>query len=209
MRPAFSPSRWLIVPLVIAIGGCEVSSEGPRDREPEGTTAMMPASEVDSIARRMRTEFADWFASGGDASTMVPQMYAPDAIFSDELGTTHSGRAALQRAFSQMAPGSSIEIRSFGAVGSGDLLVDLGAYEVSYPMPDGQRMNAMGRYMIAYQRMDDGSWKVVRQLTTSGAPPAAGGGAAADSAAARPSAAPADSARPARGPAVRPDTATP
>lgn len=183
MRPAFPRSRWPILLVLIAGAGCEVSSHGPRDREKvAGTRAMMPAAEVDSIARRMRIEFAEWFAAGGEASTMVRAMYAPDAIFSDELGTTHSGRAALEHAFSQMAPGSQIEIRSFGALGSGDLLVDLGTYEVSFPVPNGERASANGRYMIAYQRMEDGTWKVVRQLTTADAP--ADSTAAADSAAA-------------------------
>lgn len=169
MRPAVAVGRWPILTLLFAALGCEVSSEGPRDREAEGTKAMMPASEVDSIARRMRTEFAEWFATGGEPSTMVSSMYAPDAIFSDELGRTHAGRAALGRAFSRMAPGSSIETRSLGAVGSGDLLVDLGTYEVTFPLANGERATANGRYMLAFQRMDDGSWKVVRQLTTGGA----------------------------------------
>ena len=193
MRRALPGSRWLVLPLLAAAAACEVSSEGPRDREAAGTSAMMASGAVDSIARTVRTDFTEWFERGGAASTMIPAKYAPDAIFSDEMGRTHSGRAALEASFEQMAPGSQIEIRSFGAVGSGDLLVDIGSYEVRSTLPNGQRGTSHGRYMIAYQRMDDGSWKVVRQLTTSDAPPP--GGVAADDSTANRAFTTADSAR--------------
>ena len=191
MRPVPTGSRWMILSLLAATAACEVSADGPRDREAAGTRAMMPASEVDSIARTLRTGFTEWFERGGEPSAMIPAMYATDAILSDEYGRTHSGRAAIEASFQPMAPGTQIDFRSFGAVGSGDLIVDIGSYELRYTMPDGQRGTATGRYMTAHQRMEDGSWKLVRQLTTSGEPaansraPGANVGAAGDSSANR------------------------
>lgn len=195
MRPARSRSRWLVLTIFAAAAavGCEVSSEGPRDREAAGTERMMAAAEVDSIARMTRAAFTEWFERGGEPSAMITAMYAPDAILSDEYGRTHSGRAAIEASFEPMAPGTQMEIRSFGAIGSGDLIVDIGSYELRYTMRDGRRGTATGRYMTTHQRMDDGSWKVVRQLTTSGSP--AGGSGAADDTTANSAVTAADSTR--------------
>ena len=195
-----------IAPLALAVllPACEVSA-GPDDDPAVGTRGMMASTEVDSIARDVRERFSRWFAAGaGDAAT-ADSLYASDVIFSDEMEQTHRGLDGIRSAFSEMQPGSTIEIQSFGAVGSGDLIVDLGTYAIAFPTPDGQRMTARGRYMIALQRMTDGTWKVVRQLSSASLP---GGGMPLDSlAATRDSAWPAGDSVATRDSAARRDSA--
>ena len=72
-----------------------------------------------------------------------------------------------------MPPGTSIDIRSIGAIGSGDLVVDMGTYTFSMSDSAGGSAQQMhGRYLIVIQRMDDGSWKIVRQVENPiGTPP--------------------------------------
>ena len=165
MRRLPTRAAWLVLPLLVATASCEVSSHGPPDREKvESTPEMMPANEVDSIAREVRATFIERFGRGG-ADTTLAAMYAPDAIFSDETGTTHNG-AQIRNAFASMPPGTRLELTSFGPVGSGDLNVDIGTYVVSFTTPGGQQIRAPGRYMIALQRMNDDSWRVVRQISS-------------------------------------------
>ena len=166
MRRFPSGARWSLLALVVATG-CEVSSHGPRDREKvRGTTEMMAAGEADSIAGMVREAVMATFGTGPQAASGMPALYTQDAVLSDVTEQTHSGNAAIARWFAQgMPPGASISIRSTGATGSGDLVVDMGTYTFSAPDPrGGPPMEMRGRYMIAIQQMSDGSWKIVRQI---------------------------------------------
>ena len=158
----------------VAVTACEVSSEGPRDREDadtavatEGTHAMMATDEAESIARGVRQRVTAILQSGAQAASDMPAVYTRDAVLSDESETTYAGNTQIARAFAQgMPPGATIDIRSTGALGSGDLVVDMGNYTVRMPNPQGGAPVSMnGRYLVVLQRMSDGSWKIVRQVT--------------------------------------------
>jgi ketosteroid isomerase-like protein len=127
---------------------------------------MMPAAEADSIARTFGDGVRQVFTTGAAAATGLPAMYTPDAQLFDETETTYTGHDAIARGFSQgMPPGATLDIRSTGAVGSGDLVVDMGSYTFSVPNPQGGApIQMQGRYMVALQRTEDGSWKIVRQI---------------------------------------------
>ena len=190
MRHASPRARLALIPVLLVAGACEVSSEGPRDRDDaEGTTAMMPATEADSIASAVRRHVTTILASGAQAATTMPAVYTADAVLSDESEATHAGQAAIARAFAQgIPPGATIDIRSTSVIGSGDLVVDMGTYTFTMPNPQGGAAMPMnGRYLVVLQRMTDGSWKIARQLTDvvgiggampGGPPPAAGDSAA-------------------------------
>ena len=167
MRCSAHRFSWCLLILTVAVTGCEVSSHGPRDREKnESPGAMMPAARADSIARLIRDATTAAFATGPGAATGIPALYAPDAVLSDASNETHAGHAAITRAYTEgMPPGASIEIASAGAIGSGDLVVDMGTYTFRMPNPaGGPPIEVPGRYLGAIQRMDDGSWKVVRMV---------------------------------------------
>ena len=179
MRGSATRGAVLFLAAILAAAGCEVSSDGPRDR-PEGTQTMMPSGEADSIARALREVVQAAFTRGAGAGPALAATYAPDARLSDVNEVTISGHEAIAQSFAQgMPPGASIDIRSSGAIGSGDLVVDMGTYTFSMPNPEGGiPVKMRGRYMIALQRMSDGSWKVVRQIDdavgnsgAAGAPP--------------------------------------
>ena len=189
--------------LVVVGTGCEVSSHGPRDRvKVEAGSDVMATAVADSIARTMASAVTAAIADGQQAASTLPALFAPDAVLSDETEQTYSGHAAIRRAFSQgMPPGASIDIRSQSVIGSGDLVVDMGTYTVRMPSPQGGTPTSMnGRYLVALQRMDDDSWKIVRQLTdavgTGGALPD-GSAAPADTAASAPATAQPTAPRPA------------
>lgn len=166
MRGSSMRSTLLWLATIGAVAACEVSSQGPRDR-PEGTTAMMANDEAESIARGVRQSVTLVLQSGERAATDMPGLYTPDAVLSDESEVTHAGNPQIARSFAQgMPPGATIDIRSTGAIGSGDLVVDMGNYTLTMPNPQGGApMTMNGRYLVALQRMSDGSWKIVRQLT--------------------------------------------
>lgn len=168
MRRSRSRAGWSLLVLAAAGAGCEVSSHGPRDREKvEGARSMMVAAEADSVARDMASAVAAAIASGPQAATTMPELFAPDAVFSDVTERSYAGQAAIRAAYAQGLPaGASIDIRSQSVMGSGDLVVDMGRYTVNVPNPQGGAATSInGRYLVVLQRMDDGSWKIARQLT--------------------------------------------
>lgn len=168
--------------LLLVIPACELSAGGDDDVA-EGTRQMMSAAEADAALNQVRPQYIQTFASGARAATGLPALYTPDAVYSDPDEVTHAGHAAIREAFEEGVPaGATLRVRSFGAVGSGDLVVDMGAYTVEIPQAGGAPTQENGRYMIAIQRTDDGSWKVVRHLSALSAP---GTPAVPDTAAAR------------------------
>lgn len=149
---------------IVVFSACELSSGG--DDDMAGTRRMMSPEEVDAAINQVRPQYIQTFASGARAATGLPALYTPDAVYSDPKEQTHAGQAAIRDAFAEGIPaGATLRVSSFGAVGSGDLVVDMGRFTVELPQPSGQPMQQNGRYMLAIQRMDDGSWKVVRHLS--------------------------------------------
>ncbi|HUF12356.1 MAG TPA: nuclear transport factor 2 family protein [Longimicrobiales bacterium] len=131
----------------------------------------MSATEVDAAVNQVRPQYIQTFGSGARAATGLPALYTADAVYSDSDGETHAGLAAIREAFADgVPPGASLRVSSFGSVGSGDLVVDMGAYTVDLPQANGAAVQENGRYMTAIQRMDDGTWKVVRHLAALSAP---------------------------------------
>ena len=184
-----SPS-FATLPLLalVVFSACELSSGGDDDVA-EGTREMMTPEEVDAAVNQVRPQYIQTFSSGARAATGLPALYTPDAVYSDPEEATHSGQAAIREAFADGLPaGATLRVSSFGAVGSGDLVVDMGRFTVELPQPNGQAMEQNGRYMIAIQRLDDGSWKIVRHLSALMGP---GATAVPDTAAARPDTMPA------------------
>ena len=156
-----------VLPLLflLAIPACELTAGGDDD-EAAGTRGMMRGTEVDEAVNQVRPLYIQTFASGARAATGLPALYTSDAVYSDPDEQTHAGQAAIREAFADGVPaGATLRVSSFGAVGSGDLVVDMGRYTVEIPQPTGRPAQENGRYMIAIQRMDDGSWKVVRHLS--------------------------------------------
>ena len=202
-------SRFTRLPLLFApialLAACEISAG---DEEPaEGTRHMMTPTDVDAAIAQVRPQYIQTFATGARAATGLPALYTPDAVYSDPDGETYSGQAAIRRAFEEGVPtGSTIRLESFGAVGSGDLVVDMGGYTVETPQDGGAPLVENGRYMVAIQRMDDGTWKIVRHLSSQQGP---GAQATADAARVGPDTAAArDTASPDSAPARTPDTTT-
>lgn len=200
----FTRLSLLFAPLVL-LAACEISAGD--DEEAEGTRQMMSPADVDAAVAHVRPQYIQTFASGARAATGLPALYTADAVYSDPEGQTYSGQAAIRQAFAEGVPtGSTIRLESFGAVGSGDLVVDMGGYTVETPQADGAPLRQHGRYMVAIQRMDDGTWKIVRHLSSQQGP---GAQATADSALVRPDITPPrDTARRDTARAGTPDTTT-
>jgi len=57
---------------------------------------------------------------------------------------------------------------------SADYAISEGAYAASFSGPNGERVTSNGRYMTIWRLQDDGSWKIIREVSTPGpaAPPA-------------------------------------
>lgn len=162
--------RYPVLPVLFfaVVLACDVS---PRGDEVADTDGMMSAVEVEAAVNQVRPQYIQTFGSGARAATGLPAFYTPDAVYSDPDEETHAGLAAIREAFAEgLPPGATLRVSSFGSVGSGDLVVDMGAYTVELPQANAAPVQENGRYMIAIQRMDDGTWKIVRHLSALSAP---------------------------------------
>ena len=58
----------------------------------------------------------------------------------------------------------SITMRSLTEAEAGDLVIDIGAYEVTIEQPDGEVMSDSGRFVTVLRRRSDGNLEIILDL---------------------------------------------
>ena len=97
-------------------------------------------------------------------------LYAEDGILMPPNDATVVGRANLQ-AFAESFP--KVTHLSFSDIGvqvQGDLAVGWSAFQLGVVGDDGAEVNDTGKQLVAFERQDDGSWKVTRAMFNSDLP---------------------------------------
>ncbi|CAN5219741.1 hypothetical protein BH23GEM2_BH23GEM2_11330 [soil metagenome] len=169
--------RLLVLPLVFAAFACTPAEDTAvtADTAVPGDTA---AARPDPAAARAGIERIrdNWrSAAERDDAGAVAALYADDAIFVGTETAEVRGRAAIQEMFGQQFPMSTVSrIESRDLTVSGDMAYDYGEFtqQITPPNAPGQTIN--GHYLVVLRRQNDGSWKIVRHVsTTPAATPAA------------------------------------
>ena len=97
----------------------------------------------------------------------VAAMYTEDAVLVGSDQPLTSGRAAIQAALDKEFPISDgLQINSENTDVSGDLAYDFGTYAQEVTPPKGKTAVVGGAYLVVLKRQHDGSWKIVRHMTT-------------------------------------------
>ena len=150
---------------VLALAACAKSST------PAGDTSAAAASPgkdttsaVDAVAK-LREAWVD--AAHNQDATKVAAMYTDDAVLVGSDQPLASGRAAIQSAFEKAFPiAHGLKVNSENTDVSGDLAYDFGTYAEEVTPPKGKTTIVGGAYLVVLKKQSDGSWKIVRHMTT-------------------------------------------
>ena len=102
--------------------------------------------------------------------------YAPDAQLINPGAAPSTTPDAIRNAHAEIFndPNGALTFATDNVIvpSSGDYAVTEGSFTITYSNAQGQPETASGRYVTLWQRQDDGSWKIIRDIATPGAPAA-------------------------------------
>ncbi len=103
--------------------------------------------------------------NGGDGAA-VAALHGDDAAIFPPEAPRMDGREAIA-AFWQGAIDaglSDLDLQTVEVVESGDQAVEVGAVTLNVPGSDGATVTAVGKYVVVWQRGDDGAWRLHRDI---------------------------------------------
>ncbi len=112
-------------------------------------------------------------AKRGD-TTAIAANYADDAIAMMQNMEAWRGRDAIRRGFAGLFSQMSVkdfDLNTDDVIVSGDLAVETGTYELTSQPKRGSETKEKGKYVVVWRRQADGSWKIIRDVGNSDAPP--------------------------------------
>lgn len=147
----------------VILCACAKSGDKAADSSASGSSAADTTNGAAAIAK-VRGAWADG-AHNKDAPG-VAAMYTEDAVLVGSDQPLVSGRAAIQAALAKEFPIShGLQINSENSDVSGDLGYDFGTF--AQEVEAGGKTSVMGgAYLVVLKRQHDGSWKIVRHVTT-------------------------------------------
>jgi len=147
----------------IALSACTKSSAKPGDST--GTGAAADTTSGATAVANLRDAWADG-AHNQDA-VKVANLYTDDAVLVGSDQPLASGRSAIQAALAKNFPmAHGLKINSENTDVSGDLAYDFGTYAQEVTPPKGKTTVVGGAYLVVLKKQSDGSWKIVRHMTT-------------------------------------------
>jgi uncharacterized protein (TIGR02246 family) len=141
-------TRWMLVSgLTVILAHTSALAEGAKEA-------------IEQTAIAWETAF-----NAGDGKA-VAELYTEDAALLPPDGARVDGRAAIGE-FWQGAIDSGLadaDLEVVEVTESGDLAYEVGAFSLSAPGADGARATVAGKYVIVWQRGDDGTWRLHRDI---------------------------------------------
>src|SRR3989441_8146337 len=105
----------------------------------------------------------------------IGNIYAEDGEFLPQGAPRVTGRAAIRSAWAQFlkTPNLSLSFEPTKVVVSsmGDMVSETGSYRLAMDGPKGQRVEDVGKYVVAWKKVNDG-WKVQYDIFNSDKPTA-------------------------------------
>lgn len=175
--------RNAVLPVVVlgVAGACSPGAEttdDALDTTAVASAAAAPANDPAAVRQQIEeanARFKDAIARGDTAAMLAN--YADDAIMLGPGEPMVRGRDALARAFGGMLSQFTLRdatVSTEDVMVGGDLAVETGTFQWTMvpKAGGGQEMTERGKYLTVWKRQADGSWKIVRDINNSDAPPA-------------------------------------
>lgn len=129
---------------------------------------MPQAQSAEEAIRRLDEEFMK-MAGAKDAAALVKAFYAEHAALLPPNHPIVEGRVNIQNFFQGLMDSGfkSIKLSTTTIESSGDLAYGRGVYQLSLTPPGGAPVEEQGKYVVAYRRQPDGSWRAVADIFNS------------------------------------------
>jgi len=162
----------LLLSAVVVVGsGCTSKSTPATDTAAVVTQA---GGDVGTVRSAIDSANARFIAAllKGDTATAI-QNYASDAIVMMPNAAESQGHDAISKAFSAFL--SQFTLKDWKAdtrdvMVNGDLALETGRYVMTVVPKGGKQMTDSGKYLTAWKRQPDGSWKIIRDINNSDLP---------------------------------------
>ncbi|MFT3927065.1 MAG: DUF4440 domain-containing protein [Myxococcales bacterium] len=118
-------------------------------------------SNVTNAVAMAEARFAELF-NAGRYEQLIAGFYAEDAKLLPPNMPAVDGRSAIGRVFPQLAQiFSDLKITTGPVNVSGELAVTNGTYTAKLKLASGKTVNDQGKFMEAWRKESDGSWKCI------------------------------------------------
>jgi uncharacterized protein (TIGR02246 family) len=108
--------------------------------------------------------------------TAIAANFTDDAVIMHSNEPMWRGRAAFTKGIAGFLSQMSVKdfvVKVEDVMVGGDLAVETGTYEMTAQLKSGQEMKDKGKYVAAWKRQPDGSWKMVRDISNTDLPASA------------------------------------
>lgn len=167
-------SRLIVVPLLI-VAACTAKQQPATTTDTAAAEASAVTATDEGAVKKtiesLNAKFLDAIARGDTAGAVAN--YAPDAIVMFPNETAWNGHDAVSKGFASFL--SQVALKDGRAatedvIVSGDIALETGSYEWTMTPKGGKAMKDKGKYLTAWKRQADGSWKIIRDINNSDLP---------------------------------------
>ena len=155
---------------VVAVSGCTSKPSPATDTAHTVSQAGDPAAAKTAI-EAANARFLDAMKRGDTAT--AAQNYANDALVMLPNAAPAQGHAAIAKSLAEwiaMAPIKDGKATTLDVMVAGDLALETGRYVMTVGLKGGKTMTDSGKYLTAWKRQPDGTWRIVRDINNSDLP---------------------------------------
>lgn len=151
----------------LALAACAQPTPAPDTREAD--------------AASIRDAVSSWSAAAQarDADAFMA-VYTPDAVLMLEAAPDLRGVEAIHEVVTGMMQDPNFDLSftpdEIEVARSGDLAYETGSYRLTMSGPEGSPAQAMGHYVVVWEKQADGTWKVVLDAPVTDPPQTPSGG---------------------------------
>ena len=131
----------------------------------------MNENDVAKIIHAMDEGFMQNLAAG-DVKQLTANFYAEDAQFLPANHPAIVGRPAIQQALEALVAAGlhKLALRTDKIEVAGDLAYGIGKHQMTIKTRSGAEIHDEGKYLVVYQRQQDGQWRAVADMFNSDLP---------------------------------------
>ena len=161
----------LVVLLAVSPSAC---TSKPAAQETTATASVVQQTDPTAVRASIESANARFLAAlqKGDTATALLS-YTDDAVVMMPNDKAWTGRDAIAKGLAAFA--SQVTIKDGKATTSdvtlsGDIALETGTYEWNMVPKGGKPIHDVGKYLTAWKRQADGSWRIIRDINNSDMP---------------------------------------